>query len=85
MDQGETVVLNNPEISKPSSSPWGNTPLVAPCSLSSVMDEELARDLQEKEEEMSALQVELPFVGVYLYNTYIIMDVCRRYICYNHR
>ncbi|KAK3750340.1 hypothetical protein QZH41_010269 [Actinostola sp. cb2023] len=62
MDQGETVVLNNPEISKPSSSPWGNTPLVAPCSLSSVMDEELARDLQEKEEEMSALQVELPFV-----------------------
>jgi len=59
MDQGETVVLNN---STPRRNPWGKTPVVAPCSLSSVMDEELARDLQEKEDKMSSLlQVELPF------------------------
>jgi len=51
MDKGETIVQK--------SSPW-QTPALSPppCSLLSVMDEELARELQKTED--SALVVELP-------------------------
>lgn len=55
MDQGETVVLP-----KPTGSPWGKTPVVEPCSLMTVMDEELAKDLQGKEDDVYGLQVDLP-------------------------
>jgi hypothetical protein len=67
MDQGETVILNPTGIQQNSNrSPWGKTPVVTPCSLSSVIDEEIARDLQEKEEDLTLqhrLAVELPFTG----------------------
>ncbi|KXJ27641.1 serine/threonine-protein kinase RIO3 [Exaiptasia diaphana] len=58
MDQGETVV-----IPKATSNPWGKTPDVAPCSLMSVMDEQLAKDLQDKEDDafkLNSLHVDLP-------------------------
>lgn len=62
MDQGETVV-----IPKATSSPWGKTPDVAPCSLMSVMDEQLAKDLQDKEDDvLNSLQVDLPGLGNYV-------------------
>lgn len=67
MDQGETVVLNATGIQQNSNRcPWGKTPMVAPCSLSSVIDEEMARDLQQKEEDLAlqhSLAVELPVAG----------------------
>jgi len=60
MDQGETVVIPKPI----SGSPWGKTPAVAACSLSTVMDEQLARDLQDKEEDFAlGFRVELPMGG----------------------
>ncbi len=34
----------------PTGSPWGQKAVVMPCSLEDVMSEELAKDLQEKEE-----------------------------------
>lgn len=67
MDQGETVVITKPT----SNSPWGRTPAVAACSLSTVMDEQLAKDLQDKEEDLTlGLHVDLPFGGEYLIPLY---------------
>ena len=67
MDQGETVVLNSTGIQQNSNrSPWGKTPVVAPCSLSSVIDEEMARDLQQEEQDLASqhhLAVDLPVAG----------------------
>lgn len=67
MDQGETVVLNAAGIQQNATRcPWGKTPVVNPCSLSSVIDEELARDLQKKEDLalQHSLAVELPVAGM---------------------
>ncbi|EDO38418.1 predicted protein [Nematostella vectensis] len=51
MDKGQTVVVSCHPV-KPASA-WGKMPTVAPCSLSSVIDEELAKKLQHEEEERS--------------------------------
>ena len=70
MELSENIVVNTSVGSAPTKSPWGKTPSVVPCSLSSVMDEEVAKELQAKEDYLagyhlqeSTVSTELTFEG----------------------
>ena len=46
----ENIVVNTCVENSSTKSPWGKTPSVGPCSLASVMDEEVAKELQAQED-----------------------------------
>lgn len=52
MEITENIVVNTSVGATPtkSKSPWGKTSNVVPCSLSAVMDEEVAKELQTEED-----------------------------------
>ena len=57
MEKGETAVVNT-KVEK-AECPWGHTRNVTqPCSLTSVMDEEIAKELQTKENMLAGYAVE---------------------------
>lgn len=60
MEISENIAVND-NISIASAkqlSPWGKTVSVAPCSLASVMDEEIAKELQAEEDHMAAYHMQ---------------------------
>ena len=54
MEKGEIAVVNNtgPKC------PWGQPASSTPCSLTSVMDEEIAKDLQSKENKIAGFPLQ---------------------------
>ena len=60
MEMSENIAVND-NISIASAkqlSPWGKTVSVAPSSLASVMDEEIAKELQAEEDHMAAYHMQ---------------------------
>ena len=55
MEKGETVVVANTNAAK---CPWGQRASTVPCSLTSVMDEEIAKELQRKENVLAGCTVQ---------------------------
>ena len=58
MEISENIVVNTPVGNAPSKSPWGTNPAVTPCSLATVMDEEVAKQLQAKEDYLSGYHLQ---------------------------
>lgn len=59
MEITENIVVNTPVGNTPiESSPWGKSPAVTPCSLASVMDEEVAKELQAKEDYLAGYHLQ---------------------------
>lgn len=58
MEISENIVVNTPIGNTPSKSPWGTSPAVTPCSLATVMDEEVAKELQAKEDYLSGYHLQ---------------------------
>lgn len=61
MEVSENIVVNNSvgDTSSKKLSPWGKSPPVAPCSLASVMDEEIAKELQAKEDYLAGYHLQV--------------------------
>jgi len=62
MEISENIVVNTPVGNTPSKCPWGTNPAVTPCSLATVMDEEVAKQLQAKEDYLSGYHLQAPSV-----------------------
>lgn len=60
MEISENIVVNTSvgTTSTKCQSPWGKTPSVVPCSLSAVMDEEVAKELQAKEDYLAGYHLQ---------------------------
>ena len=58
MEISENIVVNTPVGNTQSKSPWGTSPAVTPCSLATVMDEEVAKELQAKEDYLSGYHLQ---------------------------
>lgn len=58
MEITENIVVNNSVGNTPTKSPWGKSPVVTPCSLASVMDEEVAKELQAKEDYLAGYHLQ---------------------------
>lgn len=58
MEVSESIVVNSPVGNTPTKSPWGKTPNVVPCSFSAVMDEEVAKELQAKEDYLAGYHLQ---------------------------
>lgn len=58
MEITENIVVNTPVGNTPTKSPWGKSPTVTPCSLASVMDEEVAKELQAKEDYLAGYHLQ---------------------------
>ena len=60
MEISENVAVNDNILiaSAKQLSPWGKIVSVAPCSLASVMDEEIAKELQAEEDHMAAYHMQ---------------------------
>lgn len=65
MEISENIVVNTSVGSAPSKSksPWGKTPSIVPCSLSAVMDEEVAKELQAKEDYLAGYHLQASTVS----------------------
>lgn len=70
MEITKNIVVNKTVGNSPTKSPWGKSPVAKPCSLASVMDEEVAKDLQAKEDYLAGYHLQpstvtsgLTFVG----------------------
>lgn len=61
MEVSDNIVVNNSvgDTSSKKLSPWGKSPPVAPCSLASVMDEEIAKELQAKEDYLAGYHLQV--------------------------
>ena len=58
MEVSESIVVNSSVGNTPTKSPWGKTPNVVPCSFSAVMDEEVAKELQAKEDYLAGYHLQ---------------------------
>lgn len=60
MEITENIVVNTSVGATPtkSKSPWGKTSNVVPCSLSAVMDEEVAKELQAEEDYLAGFRLQ---------------------------
>ena len=58
MEVSESMVVNSSVGNTPTKSPWGKTPNVVPCSFSAVMDEEVAKELQAKEDYLAGYHLQ---------------------------
>lgn len=65
MEISENIVVNTTVGTAPttSKSPWGKTPSIVPCSLSAVMDEEVAKELQAKEDYLAGYHLQASTVS----------------------
>lgn len=58
MEISENIVVNTAVGNTPSKCPWGTSPAVAPCCLTTVMDEEVAKELQAKEDYLAGYHLQ---------------------------
>ena len=58
MEISENIVVNTPVVNTPSKSPWGTRPAVTACSLATVMDEEVAKEMQAKEDYLAGYNLQ---------------------------
>ena len=58
MEISENIVVNTTVGNTPRKSPWGTSPAVTPCSLTTVMDEEVAKELQAKEDYLAGYHLQ---------------------------
>ena len=58
MEISKNIVVNTPVVNAPNKSPWGTSQAVAPCSLATVMDEEVAKEMQAKEDYLAGYHLQ---------------------------